>query len=130
MTLLQWKDEYRTGFSSIDYEHQGLINAINEIFAGSGSEQEEVLTALGEIHAMVEAHFALEEQIMRDRQYPAYVSHKQDHDRLLDEILDIMDAVEKDGTLDTSAALSERLGAWFSVHFATLDRELHTMIGE
>lgn len=130
MTLLQWKDEYRTGIGSIDYEHESLISTINEIFENEGGDKETVLTALGEIHAMVEAHFALEEEIMRTKRYPAYIPHKQDHDRLLDEILDIMDAIEQKGALDIQSALSERLSAWFSVHFASLDKDLHTMLGE
>ncbi|MBC8269321.1 MAG: hemerythrin family protein [Rhodospirillaceae bacterium] len=129
MSLLEWKDEYRTGFPSIDYEHQTLILAINDIFEDSSSDQESLLSALAEIHALVEAHFALEEKIMRDQRYPAYIPHKQDHERLLDEIRDIMDAVEKYGKIDTGVALGERLSAWFAVHFASLDKDLHAMIG-
>jgi len=128
MALLEWKDEYRTGFRSIDYEHQTLILTINRIFKDSSGEQENLLAALAEIHALIEAHFALEEKIMRDQRYPAFIPHKQDHDRLLDEILDIMDAVEKNGELNTASALGERMSAWFAIHFATLDKDLHTII--
>ncbi len=130
MTLLEWKDDFQTGFKSIDFEHQNLITNINKIFEGGESSKEKQLKALGEIHALIEAHFALEEKIMRDRRYPAYLPHKQDHERLLDEILDIMDAVEKNGELDTTMALRERLAAWFGVHFASLDKDLHTMLSE
>mgnify|MGYP002725586682 CR=1 FL=1 len=130
MSLLQWKDEFQTGFRSIDFEHQNLISSINQIFEDGSGDKEKLLAALGEIHALVESHFALEEKIMRDQKYPAYLEHKNDHERLLDEILDIMDAVEKEGELDTEAALRERLGGWFSNHFATLDKDLHTMMGD
>jgi hemerythrin len=128
MTLLEWKDEYRTGFSSIDYEHQTMIESINQIFKDSGGDKETLLAALGEIQALIEAHFALEEKIMRDQRYAAYIPHKQDHERLLDEILDIMDAVEKNGENDTANALGERLSAWFGIHFASFDKDLHTLI--
>lgn len=129
MTLLEWKDDYRTGFGSIDFEHQNLISSINQIFADSDHDRERLLTGLGEIHALIEAHFALEEKIMRDQQYSAYVAHKQDHERLLDEILDIMDAVEKNKGIDTAEILGERLSAWFGIHFSSLDKDLHTMLG-
>jgi len=128
MTLLDWKDDFKTGFISIDYEHQELISAINRIFENGVDAQESLLASLSEIHAQIEAHFALEEKIMRDQHYPAYIPHKQDHERLLDEILDIMDAVEKNGELDTARTLGERLTTWFGVHFATLDKDLHSII--
>ncbi|MBL6931679.1 MAG: hemerythrin family protein [Rhodospirillales bacterium] len=130
MALLEWKDDYRTGFRSIDFEHQTMISSINQVFEDGTGEKETLLAALGEIHALIEAHFALEEKIMRDQHYPAYIPHKQDHERLLDEILDIMDTVEKKGELDTASALSERLSAWFGIHFASFDKDLHTMMGE
>ena len=130
MALLEWKDDYRTGFRSIDFEHHTMISSINQVFEDGTGEKETLLAALGEIHALIEAHFALEEKIMRDQHYPAYIPHKQDHERLLDEILDIMDTVEKKGELDTASALSERLSAWFGIHFASFDKDLHTMMGE
>ncbi len=130
MTLLEWKDEYRTGFSSIDFEHQNLISNINQIFEAGDTNIEALLTALGEIHTLIEAHFALEEKIMRDQQYPAYIAHKQDHERLLDEILNIMDGVEKKEKADAALALSEQLSAWFAIHFSSLDKDLHTMLGQ
>lgn len=128
MALLEWKDDYRTGVRSIDYEHQNLIESINRIFKDGDGEHETLLAALAEIHALIEAHFALEEKIMRDQRYPAYIPHKQDHERLLDEILDIMEAVEKHGQLDMALTFGERLSAWFGVHFASLDKDLHKMI--
>lgn len=128
MALLEWKDDYRTGIGSIDYEHQNLIESISRIFEEGSGEPGTLLAALAEIHALIEAHFALEEKIMRDYHYPAYIPHKQDHERLLDEIVDIMEAVEKHGQLDTAMALGERLSAWFGIHFASLDKDLHKMI--
>lgn len=130
MALLEWKDDYRTGFRSIDFEHQNLIASINNIFENGSGDKEATLAALGEIHALVEAHFALEEKIMRDQHYAAYPPHKEDHERLLDDILNIMDEVEKVAGLDTETALRNRLGGWFSAHFATLDKDLHTMLGD
>ena len=35
MALLEWKNDYKTGFASIDYEHEHLILAINSLFAGT-----------------------------------------------------------------------------------------------
>ncbi len=129
MALLEWKDDFKTGFGSIDYEHENMISAINDLYekAEGNSDSQEMARTIGGIHALIEAHFALEEKIMRDQRYPAYREHKDDHDRLLDEILDIMDALAS-GT-GTAETLGSSLHGWFGTHFATLDRDLHTMNG-
>jgi len=132
MALLEWKDDYRTGVDSIDYEHERLILAINGMFgqAPKGDAlKAHLLDTLGDIHALVEAHFALEEKIMRDNRYSDYVPHKKDHDRLLDVIRDIMDDVEAERQTDVGGDLQERMSSWFEIHFATLDRELHNKLG-
>ena len=132
MALLEWKDDYRTGVSSIDYEHEQLILAINGMFGHAETGEAlkaHLLDTLADIHALVEAHFALEEKIMRDSRYTDYIPHKKDHDQLLDVIRDIMDDVESDRHTDVGADLHERMSSWFQIHFATLDRELHNKLG-
>jgi len=131
MALLQWKDEYRTGHASIDYEHEHLISSINVLYgeAEGGAGTDAALVALGEIHALIEAHFALEEKIMRDHRYADYIAHKDDHDRLLDDIRDIMDDVQRQGGGVPGVELGRRLSGWFGAHFATLDKDLHSKLG-
>jgi len=50
-----------------------------------------VMDFLGELYARIAAHFALKEKIMRDNGYDEYHDHKADHERLLDDIRDLMD---------------------------------------
>ncbi len=127
MALLEWKNDYKTGFPSIDYEHEQLIQAINGMFANTPMAF--VIDTLGEIHALVEAHFALEEKIMRDSGYADFIPHKRDHDQLLEDIRDIMDDVESGRQTDVEADLQARMSSWFGTHFATLDRDLHGKLG-
>ena len=83
-----------------------------------------IVDALGEIYAQIAAHFALEEKYMRETRYMAYAEHKEDHEILLDDLRDIMDQVEDDGTYDEKR-LSKDLSFWFSEHFRTHDAQLH-----
>ena len=129
MALLEWKDEYKTGIPSIDYEHEHLIGSINGMFDKVTDDRSSLLDTLGEIHALVEAHFALEEKIMRDSRYLQYNAHKTDHDQLLDDIRDIMDDVDTGQQTDIGADLQNRMSSWFGTHFANLDKDLHTTMG-
>ena len=131
MSLIKWKDEFNVGVPSIDYEHQKLIELINQLneMAQWGDSYDNVIDALGEIHVQISAHFALEEKIMRDLRYDDYAGHKADHENLLDELRDIMDQVDDDGGYDESR-LGDELNRWFSVHFRTHDARLHQRIAK
>jgi hemerythrin-like metal-binding protein len=126
MSLIDWKDEFAIGIPAVDAEHReliGLINATHEQMRGQTAPAA-VGDFLWEIFARVSAHFALEERIMRDRKYDQYDDHKQDHERLLDEIRDIMDAYD-DGRLFDEREFARVLGEWFTGHFRTRDARLH-----
>jgi hemerythrin len=131
MSLIEWKDEFSVGVAAVDLEHRELIELINDLHSlmGDGANHEQVMSSLGEIFTQISAHFALEEKFMRDTKYDGFPSHKDDHEKLLDEIRDIMDRVEDDGSYD-EARLSSEMDNWFSEHFRTHDAKLHHHYGD
>jgi hemerythrin len=126
MKLLEWKPEFSVGNAAVDHEHRQLIDLINEVHAGisQGTGRDELAAGLGEIYAQIAAHFALEEKKMRDADYAGYGVHKHDHESLLDQLTEIIDAVESAGAYDPQS-LSSVLSLWFSEHFRTHDAQLH-----
>jgi hemerythrin-like metal-binding protein len=96
MPLVEWREEFNLGVASVDHEHQELIALINKVHDRIAEPGSDVTIAeyLGEIYARIAAHFALEERIMRETGYDQYAGHKADHERLLDDIRDIMDDYE------------------------------------
>ena len=130
MTLIEWKDEFSVGVAAVDLAHRELIELINGLDADmvEHATQKTVVESLGEIYARISAHFALEEKIMREADYEGYATHKQDHEALLDELLNIIDSVDEAGRYDR-AALSRSLDGWFSDHFQTHDAKLHRKLG-
>jgi hemerythrin-like metal-binding protein len=130
MSLLQWKDQYSVGIEAIDHEHRELIDLINKLYdeLTTGNEKLSVAAFFGDLFKGISAHFALEERFMRERGYDQLAQHKADHERLLDEIRDIMD--DFDGREQTdSSELAGRLDAWFSRHFEIHDARLHKILG-
>ena len=130
MSLINWKEEFSVGVVEVDHEHQELIESINNLHRSvqEGVTRKQVIEGLGDIYAQIAAHFALEEKYMRDSRYPAYSTHKTDHEALLDDLRDIMDEVEDDGEFD-ERRLSIDLERWFSDHFRTHDAKLHNHPG-
>jgi len=130
MTLIAWRNEFSVGVDAVDHEHREMIALINELDEAmqDDASQATVVEALGEIYARISAHFALEEKTMRDARYTRLAEHKQDHEQLLDELLDVIDSVDDEGRYDR-ADLSRSLDRWFSDHFRTHDAKLHHELG-
>jgi hemerythrin-like metal-binding protein len=126
MSLIEWKPEFSVGNTAVDHEHRELIRLINDVHAaiGSGANRDRLAAGLGEIYAQIAAHFALEEKMMRDAGYAEFGPHKADHESLLDQLADIIDAVAIGNKLD-DRDLSSRLNRWFTEHFGTHDAKLH-----
>ncbi len=133
MALLQWKDQYSVGIEAVDYEHKELIALINRLYAelASGRATSSVEAFFGDLLKGISAHFALEERFMHEHGYDQLPQHKADHERLLDELRDMMDdeLIEHDTDDALDGDLRDRLDAWFSRHFETHDARLHKSLG-
>jgi hemerythrin-like metal-binding protein len=128
MELLEWRDEFATGISGIDFEHEELINSINAFYSRltQRTEKHVLINILNEIYGAIYSHFMLEEKLMEKNGYDEYEEHRKDHMRLLDDIRDITTELEKTSEYDEDK-LREKLGEWFSIHFKTYDARLHKL---
>lgn len=126
MALLTWKAEYSVGIEAVDFEHREMIELINELYdeISDRKDLDSIEQFLGDIHAMISAHFALEERVMKRSAYDEYEAHKDDHEELLDQIRDLMDTFFLDPDKGLTL-LQNRLSDWFANHFSTFDARLH-----
>src|SRR5215831_13626740 len=131
MGLLHWDDRYSVGIAAVDHEHRELIDLVNTLYdeAAAQRSKDAVLNFFGDLFKAISAHFALEERFMRERGYDQLGAHKSDHERLLDEIRDLMEDYEVNDLFE-ERLLAQRLDAWFSRHFETHDARLHRALGE
>lgn len=130
MTLLEWHEEYSVGVPDVDHEHREIIDLINDVHGRLQDRESEadIIACLGEIFAKISAHFALEERVMREAGYAEYLAHKEDHEKLLDELRELMDDYEQRGKFN-EIILGRTLGDWFGIHFRTFDARLHRRLG-
>lgn len=130
MGLLHWEKRYSVGIEAVDHEHRELVELINRLHeqAKAQGSKVAVLGFFGDLYKAISAHFALEERFMREKSYDQLSQHKGDHERLLDEIRDIMEDYEINDLFD-ERLLAQRLDAWFSRHFESHDARLHRGLG-
>lgn len=126
--MIQWKAEFETGIPSADHEHRKLIELVNELHekARAADTVDEAVRSLDRIVTQFAAHFVHEEEAMRDLDYAAFNEHKADHDRLIAEVEQALDAVRQGTALAVDFPI--RLETWFTGHFKTLDMPLHRFL--
>lgn len=131
MELLNWKPAYTLGIASVDHEHRELIDMINQVYTqlAAQSDSDAIESCLEDIYAGIASHFALEERHMREAAYGEYEAHKDEHEELLDQILDMMDGFAADPQSGRDI-LQQKLSDWFGEHFATFDARLHHSLGD
>lgn len=129
MPPIEWKPEYSVGDPAIDHEHQELVELVNSAAAAILERRPgtDIDRAFGDLFRAVTSHFALEEEQMRGAAYDQLNPHKADHERLLDELRDLMEASTRPE--DAAERLTRTLEAWFSDHFRTHDARLHRHLG-
>jgi hemerythrin len=130
MRLLDWKEDFSTGVAAADADHRELIGAINRLYDefDDPDHPRDAAALIADVLGAVAAHFSAEEELMRSRSYAGLEPHKQDHDRLLDELNDMMEAFAGADEPD-SVELSLRLEPWFARHFHSHDAAMIQAIG-
>lgn len=85
MIQIEWNNGYKLGLPSIDAEHKSLVDLLNLFLSASNADAP--TSQLGVLlHDFIErtrTHFASEEQEMDRQNYPGFIAHKAEHDRLL-----------------------------------------------
>ncbi len=132
MALIEWRREFETGIGEVDHEHKELVELINALYReiGAAASHARIGAFLAEVFARISAHFALEEAVMRRHRYDDYAAHKADHEKLLDDLRDIMDAHDVGDYVDYAAGLERAVGNWFVAHFKLRDARLHRILGK
>jgi hemerythrin len=121
---MNWTAEYSVEVESIDQQHQKLFGMLNELHdamkVGEGAQ-----TAPRVLKNLVEyvcEHFALEEALMAQAQYPELARHKAEHDKLTGEVAKLMQDFESGKTV-MSMTLQRFLRTWLQEHILGCDKK-------
>ena len=120
--FIEWSSELSVGIEEIDAQHQVLVDLLNQIHDAiqqrHGAEATQgIIAKLGEY---TRVHFAVEESLMRILHYPDYERHKNEHDKLIEQLVDLQ------GRLNSGKAVSFELAhflkVWLTKHIMESDQ--------
>ena len=130
--LFKWDESFLIGIEELDHEHKVLIDDINRLHEelARHEEKSEIEKCLGDICARMQAHFALEEHVMKEHKYEFFDDHKREHDELLDNCTEYMLRFLNDTGTSSSTPIEDSLKGWVMNHIVTSDKKMSLMIQE
>lgn len=129
-TLFEWDDSLLIGIEELDHEHKVLIEDINRLHdeLGRHEEKSEIEKCLGDIYVRMQAHFALEEHVMKEHGYKFFDEHKLQHEEFLDRYNDYMMQFMNDTGVSSSHPIEDILARWVINHIITSDKKMSLMV--
>ncbi|OQA04086.1 MAG: Bacteriohemerythrin [Planctomycetes bacterium ADurb.Bin401] len=125
MAFFEWTDELSIGVEKIDSQHKRLVEIINEYYeaAQSGQSEQAVREAVGKLINYAGTHFADEEKLMEEKNFPQIDLHKQMHKRLTEDVINFAEKLAKDEKI-FSLEMAVFLKGWLENHIAQTDKKI------
>jgi hemerythrin len=121
---LQWDPKFLVGVSAIDDQHRALFALVNLLYQSlKQGPKEDIADLLAELQSKAAEHFATEEDLMTRSAYPGSPGHRAVHDRLRQQLRQLMLKVAKDRALSDGDVLPF-LRDWMAHHISEEDKRL------
>jgi len=124
MALIQWSPELSLNVPRLDIEHQHLIALVNTLYDGyqRGQNARSLERIFRELVEAASMHFESEESFLEEQGYPESDAHKEEHEVLLGQLLDLQGRVSA-GRSGINAETFEYLCDWVVDHIVNADKE-------
>jgi len=115
----KWDSTLESGYPKVDNQHKQLVSALNSLIEAStgGKGDAAVMDTLEFMTGYAVKHFADEEQLQNDYNYPDYHNHKRLHDEFKGVVSDLVGKVNKEGPTETIISeVTSIVGSWLLNH--------------
>jgi len=129
MALLNWNDNLSVGISSIDKQHQKLIELYNNFYESiiNRDTKEKMTEVVKGLKDYTVYHFKDEEAVMKRHNYPGYKLQKEDHDKFIKAVLDLEERY-KNGKMILSIEIINFIRDWIANHILNIDKQYTTFL--
>jgi hemerythrin len=131
MSFTGWNLNYSVGVQTLDRQHIGLFETLNELHEAvlAGDATATTGPVLRRLVEYTNEHFVAEETILAAAKYPGLASHRAQHRALTNEVNQYLARFEH-GELSLSAHLVSFLRDWLSAHILKEDLEYGPWLAE
>jgi hemerythrin len=128
MELLQWKDEYSMGESTIDEQHKGLFKLSNKIYKlleDKIDDSETFRELFIVLNDYTVEHFIYEEMYIQSKGYPQLKEHIAKHIEFSKELKQLALGINEDSNIND---IGEFVTTWLLQHVLKEDMKYKTFI--
>jgi hemerythrin len=126
MDSIHWTQNYSVQIEEFDKQHQGLIEILNTLYEnrdGSFSQRREVVgVAIIQLKEYAYQHFAAEEKLLLQFNYPEYTKHKEEHQLFINTVNEFIQFY-RSGSQTLSSKTINFLNEWFLTHILITDKQ-------
>ncbi len=121
--LLAWTDELSVGIEEIDRQHMELVALLNELHVAITEHRASgaCLDILDKLIEYTRVHFTVEESLFRILGYPGYGPHKQEHEKLIEQIMGLQRKLKNESG-NVTFELLHFLRGWLTHHILGTDK--------
>lgn len=125
MAFFEWNNNLSLNNIGIDNQHKKLINLINELYdaMGTGTAKDKMGKILNELINYTKTHFADEEKIMEQTNYPGIGIQKAQHKDFIAKIESTYTEFQA-GNNYLSVSVMNFLKDWLNKHIKDVDQQL------
>ena len=127
-----WTQKLAIGVAAIDKQHQQLFARADALIAAmkQGRPSEEVRELVTFLKEYCQAHFSLEEKLMRDGGFKGRAVHEQQHRLFTSQFEEIVEQFTVRGpSLGVTIELQDLICSWLVNHIGSADVELAGIVG-
>lgn len=108
--------------NTVHCEELNLVNRLEALLAEENISKPEISACLEEWVSHTEAHFARENRLMEEYSFPPYGIHRNEHDRVFQQLLDVQENWNKTANIkNLNQYVQKTWPAWFEQHLMTMD---------
>ncbi len=118
-----WTEQQNIGIEAIDQQHRRIVDCINLLDEShcNGDPREDIAAVISQLIDYTQSHFAFEEKMLEDAQYPALNEHKKVHEQFIRRVSDYQ--LRFDRGEDIALGLSSLLVIWLFNHIKQDDAD-------
>ncbi len=119
-------EDMRTGYYTIDLQHNELFTAINDLLEActTGKGRQSVAKTSQFLTSYVDKHFAEEEALQLKTNYPQYIAHKKFHDSYKSKLKEDLKILDREGVSIASLAIVNSSMVSLISHIKMEDKKL------
>ncbi|MBP7654369.1 bacteriohemerythrin, partial [Candidatus Dependentiae bacterium] len=129
--FMQWNSGLSVNIKEIDAQHKRLVDMVNKLHGSmkSGAAVNVLKDILNDLIQYTATHFATEEKFMNQYQYPEFKGHKEIHDKLVEQALEVKKSFDS-GKGVVTIDLMNFLKDWLVNHIMKTDKKLGAFLNK